>query len=41
MARGSSRYGGDDLLAVVTADGRTISIEFSVAPLHLDDGPVR
>jgi len=42
IARGWSRYGGDDLLAVpaLTADGRTISIEFSVALLASDDGSV-
>ncbi|MGH9089078.1 MAG: PAS domain S-box protein [Acidimicrobiales bacterium] len=42
MARGWSRYGNDDLLAVPArhADGRTVSIEFSVALLATDDGPV-
>ncbi|MGI5135125.1 MULTISPECIES: PAS domain S-box protein [unclassified Streptomyces] len=40
MASGSSKYGQDDLLAVpaVTADGRTISIEFSVVMLTDADG---
>lgn len=42
VARGSSRYGDDDLLAVpaLHADGRTISIEFSVALLRGGDGSV-
>lgn len=37
--RGTSRYGPDDLLAVParTADGRRISIEFTVALLYDDD----
>ena len=32
MARGSTKYGEDDLLAVpaIAADGRTVSIEFSI-----------
>jgi PAS domain S-box-containing protein len=40
MASGSSKYGQDDLLAVpaLTADGRTISIEFSVVMLTDVDG---
>ena len=35
MARGSTKYGEDDLLAVpaIAADGRTVSIEFSVVLL--------
>ena len=39
MARGSTKYGEDDLLAVpaITADGTTVSIEFSVV-LLVDDG---
>ncbi|MGH8980546.1 MAG: PAS domain S-box protein [Acidimicrobiales bacterium] len=42
MARGSSRYASDDLLGVPArhADGRTVSIEFSVALLVADGGPV-
>lgn len=42
VARGQSRYGDDDLLAVPArhADGRTISIEFSVALVAADDEPV-
>ncbi len=42
IARGWSRYGDDDLLAVpaLTSDGRTISAEFSVALLATDDGSV-
>ena len=42
MARGSSRYGAADLLAVPArhADGRTVSIEFSVVLLEADDGSV-
>lgn len=42
IARGSSRYGDDDLLAVPAhhADGRMISIEFSVALVTADDGSV-
>ena len=42
IARGWSRYGDDDLLAVpaLTASGGTISIEFSVALLATDDGSV-
>ncbi len=47
MARGTTRYADDDLLAVpaVTADGRTISIEFTVVLLqdtlsHGTNGPV-
>jgi PAS domain S-box-containing protein len=40
MAAGSSRYGDDDLLAVpaLTADGGTVSIEFSVVLLTGPDG---
>jgi PAS domain S-box-containing protein len=40
MAHAASRYGEDDLLAVpaVTADGRTVSIEFSVVLLTDSDG---
>lgn len=42
MARGSTRYGADDLLAVPArhAQGRTISIEFSVVLLKAGDGSV-
>ncbi|MFE2431806.1 PAS domain-containing protein [Streptomyces sp. NPDC059373] len=40
MAAGSSKYGDDDLLAVpaLTADGGTVSIEFSVVLLTGPDG---
>ena len=43
MARGSTKYGEDDLLAVpaTAADGRTVSIEFSVVLLVDGDGAVR
>ena len=42
MARGSTRYGAAELLAVPArhADGRTVSIEFSVVLLDADDGSV-
>jgi hypothetical protein len=42
IARGSSRYGDDDLLAVPAhhADERMISIQFSVALVTADDGSV-
>jgi hypothetical protein len=42
IARGSSRYGDDYLLGVPArhADGRMISIEFSVAVVTADDGSV-
>ena len=42
MARGTTRYGENDLLAVpaIAADGRTISIEFSVVLLSGVDGVV-
>ena len=42
MARGSTRYGAAELLAVPArhADGRTVSIEFSVVLLQADDGSV-
>ncbi len=42
MARGTSRYGAADLLAVPArhADGRTISIEFSIVLLAAADGTV-
>ena len=42
MARGTTRYGAADLLAVPAchADGRTISIEFSVVLLETEDGSV-
>ena len=42
MARGTTRYGENDLLAVpaIAADGRTISIEFSVILLSGADGVV-
>lgn len=42
VARGQSRYGDDDLLAVPArhADGRIISIEFSVALVAANDKPV-
>jgi len=42
IARGWSRYGDDDLLAVpaLHADGRTVSIRFSVALVTDDDGSV-
>ncbi|WP_066950332.1 PAS domain-containing protein [Streptomyces lushanensis] len=40
MAAGASKYGDDDLLAVpaLTADGSTVSIEFSVVLLTDADG---
>ncbi|GAA1360402.1 PAS domain-containing protein [Streptomyces beijiangensis] len=40
MASGTSKYGADDLLAVpaLTADGTTVSIEFSVVLLTDADG---
>ena len=43
MARGSTKYGEADLLAVpaIAADGRTISIEFSVVLLAGADGIVQ
>lgn len=43
MERGSTKYGEDDLLAVpaIAADGRTVSIEFSVVLLVDGDGGVR
>jgi PAS domain S-box-containing protein len=42
MARGSTRYGAADLLAVPArhADGRIVSIEFSIVLLDADDGSV-
>jgi len=42
VARGCNRYGGGDLLAVPArhADGRTISIELSVALVAAGDKPV-
>jgi len=42
MARGTTRYGENDLLAVpaIAADGRTISIEFCVVLLPGVDGVV-
>lgn len=42
MERGTTRYGAADLLAVPAchADGRTISIEFSVVLLETEDGSV-
>lgn len=42
MERGSTKYGDDDLLAVpaIAADGRTVSIEFSVALLVDGTGDV-
>ena len=42
MARGTTRYGENDLLAVpaIAADGRRISIEFSVILLSGADGVV-
>jgi len=42
VATGRSRYGADDLLAVpaVTRDGRTVSIEFTIA-LLAGDGAIR
>lgn len=43
MARGTTRYGASDLLAVPArhADGRTVSIEFSIVLLEkTDDGSV-
>ena len=42
MARGSTRYGAADLLAAPArhADGRTVSIEFSVVLVEADDGSV-
>jgi|SRR5579875_1694121 len=42
MARGSTRFGAADLLAVPArhADGRTVSIEFSIVLLEGDDGSV-
>src|SRR5690242_3701892 len=38
MATGHSRYGEGDLLSVpaLTKDGRRISVEFTIAPLHDD-----
>ncbi|MEV0264849.1 PAS domain S-box protein [Streptomyces sp. NPDC050617] len=40
MEKGTSRYGADDLLAVpaLAADGRKLSIEFSVVLLPATDG---
>ena len=42
MDRGSTRYGAADLLAVPArrADGRTVSIEFSIVLLEAHDGSV-
>jgi PAS domain S-box-containing protein len=42
MARGSTKYGENDLLAVpaIAADGRTVSIEFSVVLLVNGSGNV-
>ena len=42
MARGSTKYGEDDLLAVpaIAAEGRTVSTEFSVVLLADADGGV-
>jgi len=42
IARGWSRYGDDDLLAVpaLNADGRTVSIEFSIVLVTASDGSV-
>lgn len=39
METGTSRYGGGELLAVpaVRRDGATISVEFTITPLHGDD----
>lgn len=42
LAAGKSRYGAGELLAVpaMTADGRRISIEFTIMMLREDGGPV-
>ncbi|MGH9110612.1 MAG: PAS domain-containing protein [Acidimicrobiales bacterium] len=42
VSRGSSRYGDHDLLAVpaTAADGRTVSIEFTVVLLSTGDGKI-
>lgn len=43
MSRGSTKYGEDDLLAVpaLTADGKTVSIEFSIVLVLGPEGVVR
>lgn len=40
MNSGRSRYGGGDLLAVpgLHKDGRRLSLEFSIVPVHGEDG---
>lgn len=42
LATGTSRYGAGELLAVpaTTADGRRISVEFTIVMLHGSDGAV-
>ena len=42
MHRGSTKYGEDDLLAVpaIAADGRTVSIEFSIVLVANEEGGV-
>lgn len=42
MQTGRSRYGADDLLSVpaLTRSGDTISIQFTVAPVHGDGGEI-
>jgi len=42
MARGSTKYGEDDLLAVpaIAADGRTVSIEFSIVLIANSGGGI-
>ena len=43
MRTGQSRYGQGDLLAVpgLRKDGKRISLEFTIAPLHAKDGTLR
>ena len=40
MKSGTSRYGAGDLLAVpgLRKDGARISLEFTIVPIHGDDG---
>jgi len=40
MATGQSRYGEGEMLSVpaLRRDGATISVEFTIVPLHADDG---
>jgi PAS domain S-box-containing protein len=42
MAGGASRYGEGDVLAVpgLRKDGRRVSLEFSLLPVHGDDGRI-